>query len=137
MSCARSLVRTFATQTKQVQNISKSPPRIAIKRFSSGSPSAGGSPLALLERKDQGCKPGVPLVVYILVQVNFNHLRFHSKQIYLKENVPTRSTECASRKSVQDALASRMIKLTDMNEYVGGFGEIWNTLNPLHFLSNK
>ena len=57
MSCARSLVRTFATQTKQVQNISKSPPGIAIKRFSSGSPSAGGSPLALLERKIKVANP--------------------------------------------------------------------------------
>ena len=84
MSCARSLVRTFATQTKLVQNINKSPPGIAVKRFSSGSPSAGRSPLAVLEKKGQGCKPRVRLAVYIPVQVNFSHLRLHSKQIYLK-----------------------------------------------------
>ena len=54
MSCARSLVRTFATQTKLIQNC---PPGTAVRLFSSGSPLAGCSRLALLEQKIKVANP--------------------------------------------------------------------------------
>ena len=123
MTCARSLVRTFASQKKLVQNINKSPPGTAVKRFSSGSPSAGLSPLALLEKKrsrlqtlsptgsvhpgsSQFQPPPAPFEAN-LPKRNLREQFDEEEKEAEKENVPTRSTEPATHKSIQDALASR------------------------------